>query len=71
MEKRSQLNTEAQKRQNEIVIEQVQSYQKLKPQLEKLSELKDAMEQKKVFHMPKKKKTKKNAERSHKWNSCI
>ncbi len=54
MEKRSQLNTEAQKRQNEIVIEQVQSYQKLKPQLENLSELKDAMEA--GIHMPKKRK---------------
>ena len=43
MEKRSQLNTEAQMRQNEIVIEQVQSYQKLKPELEKLNKFKDAI----------------------------
>ena len=54
MEKRSELNTKAQMRQNEIVIEQVQSYQKLKPELEKLSELKDAMEA--GIHMPKKRK---------------
>jgi hypothetical protein len=43
MEKRSQLNSEAQMRQNEIVIEQVQSYQKLKPELEKLNKFKDAI----------------------------
>ena len=56
LESRARDNAKAQQESNQRIIDQVQSYKALEPQLEKLNELKDAMECRNSYDFQKKKR---------------